>query len=131
MVHVVTKLIFFLVAENGKCSDGGDELIVAEGFESRNGSGCGAKGKGEGKAKIGIARLRKMQKARTENESALPGWAERILIAEGDIQIIVVRGGASRGKRSLLNERVARYVAIGGGAKKPMRRVRLSPVEAK
>ncbi len=38
VAHVVAKLIFFLVAQDGKCSDGSDELIVAERFEARDGA---------------------------------------------------------------------------------------------
>jgi hypothetical protein len=36
--HIITKLIFFLVAQNRKSGDGSDELIVAEGFEAGDGA---------------------------------------------------------------------------------------------
>src|SRR6202040_1333984 len=37
--NVVAELIFLLVAQYGERRDGGDELIVAEGFEARDGAG--------------------------------------------------------------------------------------------
>ena len=36
--NVVVELIFLLVAKDGKRGDGGDELIVAKGFEAGNGA---------------------------------------------------------------------------------------------
>src|SRR5260370_18627432 len=36
MTDVIAKLIFFLVAQDGKSGDGSDELIVTEGFEAGN-----------------------------------------------------------------------------------------------
>src|SRR5260370_11419472 len=38
VTYVLAKLIFFLVAQDRKCSDGSDELIVAERFEAGDGA---------------------------------------------------------------------------------------------
>ena len=66
VADVVTKLIFFLIAQNGKLGDGGDVLIVAEGFKTSDGAGCGGKWKCQSKSQVRIARLGQVQKAGIE-----------------------------------------------------------------
>ena len=72
VTDVVAKLIFFLIAQDGKRGDSGDELIVAKRFESRSGGRSGTERKGESETEIGIARLREMQPAVTQNEGTNP-----------------------------------------------------------
>src|SRR4029077_27896 len=118
---IVTQLVLFLIPKNGKRGDGGDELLVAERFETGSGGRGGTEGKGERETKIGIARLREMEKARAENECANPGRSEGVLIAESQIQVVVVRGGSGGRQSSLLNERVVSGVAIGRSSEEPSR----------
>src|ERR1700721_1662641 len=124
MIHVVAHLIFFLIAQNRKCRDRRNKLIVAERFEPRRGGCRGTERKGEGKAKIGIARLREVDEACSKNKRSNPGGAEGVLIAQSQIQIVVVRGDSCGGKRGLLYERIVSRVTIGSRAKEPMRRTR-------
>ena len=50
--QVITKLIFFLIAQHRKSGDGSDELIVAEGFAAGDGAARGSKWKIECEAEI-------------------------------------------------------------------------------
>src|ERR1035441_1409624 len=52
--YVVTELIFHLVADDGERRDGGHKLVVAVGFESRDGLGGGAERKCQRKSKVSI-----------------------------------------------------------------------------
>src|SRR5579864_5988361 len=71
-----------------------------------------------------------MQTAIAEDERAKPIRAECELVAQDKIEIVVVSRCAGRRKSGLLNEGIVRDVAIGGGAKEPLRTVALIPVEA-
>ena len=52
VAHVVAKLVLFLIAQNGKGSDGRDELIVAKSLETADGLGCRGEGEGQRKSQI-------------------------------------------------------------------------------
>src|SRR5579872_448391 len=71
-----------------------------------------------------------MQTAIAEDERAKPIRTECELVAQDKIEIIVVSRCAGRRKSGLLNEGIVRDVAVGGGAKEPLRTVALIPVEA-
>jgi len=71
MGDVVAKLVFLLVADDGKGGDGGDELIVAERFEAGDGLRGRTERKGESEAEIGIARFGAVEAAGFEVETLL------------------------------------------------------------
>ena len=72
MAHVITELIFFLIAQVGEQGDWRGELIVTKGFEAGDGQGRGTERKRESKAEVRVAALRQMQFAGAESESAQP-----------------------------------------------------------
>src|SRR5271169_5618261 len=80
--YVIAELIFLLIAQNRKSSDGSNELIVAESLESRDGAEGGADGKGQREAKIRIARFGVMEIAGTKCECSKPVGGERVLLAD-------------------------------------------------
>ena len=57
---VVAKLVFLLIAQDWERGNGGDELIVTEGFETGDGAGRGAKWKSERESEMVVARRREM-----------------------------------------------------------------------
>ena len=119
--HVIAHLIFFLISQNGERRDRGDELIVAESFQTRSGRCRGTERKRQRETEIGIARLGQVQTAAAENERGEPIGAEGKLIANRETPVVVVRRGAGGGKRPLLNKRVVRDIAVRGKAQKPLR----------
>src|SRR5579872_6098694 len=85
---VVANLIFLLIAQDGKCCDGGNELIVAECFESGDGLRRSAEGKCQREAEIGVAGFRQMQIADAQSQRSEPGRAENVLLAEHDVEVV-------------------------------------------
>ena len=130
VAQVVAQLIFVLIAQVGEKSDGSGELVVAEGFESGDGQRRHAERKLQRETEIRIARLRQVQQAGVENQSAQPRGTERISIAERRVPVIVVRGQSGGGQRGLLHQRVVREVAVFASAQEPLRFRRLRPVKA-
>src|SRR5579859_2766217 len=130
VADIVAKLVFLLISKHGKCSDGSEELIVSESFEARDGTGRGTKRERQGKAQIRIASLCQMQSTGAKNKRTHPRRAEGVLIADGQIQVVVVRGCTGGRQRRLLHQGIASRKAIECGAQKPLRVRRLRPVEA-
>src|ERR1700720_1655271 len=60
MADVVAELIFILIAQGRKQSDGSGKLIVAEGFKAGDGQGSRTEGERHCKAEIRVTRLREM-----------------------------------------------------------------------
>src|SRR5271168_3814018 len=127
--QVITQLIFFLIAQNGERGDRGNELIVAERFQARGRRRGGTERKRQSESEIGIARLRKVQTAAAECEGTDPSGAKRKLLADGQIQIIVVRGRPGGWQRPLLHQSIAREVAVSGKAQEPLRAIGRMPIE--
>ena len=122
VAYVVAELIFFLIAQVGEKSDGRGELIVAEGFESRNSLRRGAEGKCQRVAQSGIAGLGEMQFADVEYECTQPHGTECVSVADDRVPVIVMRGQAGGWERGLLHQSVVGEVVVFGGAQKPLRR---------
>ena len=78
MAQIVTQLVFLLVAQIGEKSDGGGELVVAEGLESGDGQRGGTEGKRERETQVGVTRLGEVQQAGVENQIAKPRRTESI-----------------------------------------------------
>src|SRR5580693_1328102 len=129
--HVIAELIFFLGADYRERSNRSHELIVAVGLKSGN----GLRGRGEGErecvTEVGVAGLGEMQSAGTEYEASQPGRAERVGIADDQIHVVVMLLQAGRGQRALLYQGVVGDVIVNCSAKKPLRLLRLRPVEAR
>src|SRR5260370_39814966 len=81
MADVIAELIFFLVAQDGKCGDGSDELVVAKGLQARNGAARGSEREIQRKPKMRIARGGQVQPAGVEHKGAKPVPIKRILVA--------------------------------------------------
>lgn len=60
-----------------------------------------------------------MQAARADNEPAEPRGTKDELVAECEVEIVVVSQQASGGQCSLLNKVIVRRVVIDGAAQKP------------
>ena len=71
--YVIAKLIFLLIAQHGKRRNPGDELIVAEGFKSRDRARSRSEWKCQGEALRFISRLRQVQAAGVQHQRAKPG----------------------------------------------------------
>src|SRR5277367_6570010 len=97
VAEVVTYLVFILIAQVGEKRDGSGELVVAEGFKSRDGQGGHAERKLQGEAEIRVARLGQMQQAGIEHQSAEPGRTKCISVAKRRIPVIIVRDQSGRG----------------------------------
>src|ERR1035438_4000487 len=78
VAQIVAHLVFVLIAQVGKKSDGSVKLIVAKSLKAGNGLGRGAERKRQRKTKVRVACLCKVQQTRIENQRANPGWAESI-----------------------------------------------------
>src|SRR5260370_20192417 len=98
VTYVVTELIFLLIAQRRKQSDGRGELIVPESFEAGNRQRGRAEGECQGKAQSRVAGLREMQCAGAHYECAQPSRIERVGVAEDGVPVIVV-GGQSGGRK--------------------------------
>ena len=61
-----------------------------------------------------------MQSAGVEDERAEPVRIERVLVAQNQVEVIVVRSRAGGRQRGLLHHGVAREVAVRGGPQKPV-----------
>ena len=127
---VVADLIFFLIAQDGKSRDGRDELVIAERLESGNSLGCGTEGKRQGEAEIGVAGLRQVEIANAQRERSEPRRAENILLAQHDVEVVGMRGGADGRKCGLLDERVVGDVGVNARAQEPGGVRRLRPIES-
>src|SRR5258708_2305220 len=80
--HVVTKLILALIAPDRKCSDAGNELIVAERFKSRRSDRGRAKRKSQRQAKVRVSVFGMMKVAGLEDQIAQPLRIELKLIVD-------------------------------------------------
>ena len=85
MAEIVTELIFFLIAQDGKRGDSGSEGIVTVRVKTGDSLIRDAKGKLQGEAKIIVARFRVVQTAGAEAEAANPGRREGELVVERKI----------------------------------------------
>src|ERR1700688_2644770 len=101
---VVAKLVFLLIAGDGKRGDDGSELVVAKSFET----GCGVKicaeRKSESQAEIGVAILDMVKIAGFQCEPAGPGRGKAKLLAEEEVVVIRSGGRAGGRKSGLLDE---------------------------
>src|SRR5258707_4910133 len=80
--HVVTKLILALIAPDRKCSDTGNELIVAERFKSRRSDRGRAKRKSERQANVRVSVFGMMKVAGLKNQISQPVQIELKLIID-------------------------------------------------
>jgi hypothetical protein len=67
-----------------------------------------------------IARGSEVQAAGVEDEGANPVGIKCVLLADNQVEVIVVRRGAGGGKRGLLHHGVARDVTVRRGPEKPV-----------
>ena len=88
MPHIISKLIFLLVAQDGKIGNRGHELIVAKGLEARDGLRGGTERESQGVPKIRIARFRVMKAPGIKCERAKPRGTEGELLVQKQIQVI-------------------------------------------
>ena len=116
MAHIVAKLVFLLISKHWKRSDSGDELIVSKCLKAGNRAGRRTERERERKTEILIARLRQVQSARPKYQRGHPVGAERVLIADHQIQIVIVRSCSRGRQRGLLDQGIAGDVAIGSGS---------------
>ena len=129
VAHVVAELVLLLVAQGGKERDGRSELIVSIRLISADGKRRTAEGKRQGEAEIRIALLRQMQGSGIQHQAAQPVRTEGELIGDDRVGVVVVRGQSGGRQSSLLHQRVAREVAVGRCAQKPVRALRLRPIQ--
>src|SRR5260370_35142572 len=94
MADVRAELIFFMGAQNGKSSDGRDELVVAKGLQARNGAARGSEREIQRKPKMRIARGGQVQPAGVEHKGAKPVPIKRILVANNQVETIDLRSGS-------------------------------------
>src|SRR5580704_13743354 len=71
-----------------------------------------------------------MQSTGVEYETSQPGWTERVLVADHHVHVVVMLLETGRWQGSLLHQSITRDVVIDSGAQKPLRLLRLRPVEA-
>ena len=72
-----------------------------------------------------------MQDAGAKDERAEPIGAEEELIADGKVQVVVMRGRTGGRKCRLLDQRVVRDVTVRRAAQKPLRALGLLPIDSK
>src|SRR5260221_12370102 len=127
--YVIAKLVFLLISQHGKRGNSGDELIVAVSFKSRDRAGGRGERKCQRKALRFVTRLRQVQAAGVQYKSPKPILRKRILLAEHQAEVVVVRGHTRGWQRSLLHQSVVLRVSVQGAAQEPVRIIRLRPVE--
>src|SRR6202050_4910783 len=130
MGYIVAELIFLLIAQHRECSNGSQELVVAERLQTRYGSGRGREGKRKRKAEVRVARFGEVQSARAEHQRSNPSRAPRKLIADNQVHVVVVRLSPSGRQSGLLHPGVVRNVVVDGRTQEPLRARRLRPIKS-
>ncbi len=95
--HIVSKLVFLLIANHRKRGDGSNKLVVAVGFETGDGLRSGAERKRQGKAEVSITVCRTVQITGAKSEISHPRRAEGKGVADDAVLIIGVRYSAGGG----------------------------------
>src|ERR1019366_7153073 len=129
VAQVVPNLVFVLITQRRKQSDGSGELVVAKSFEAGNGQRGRAEGKRQRKAEIRVACLGKVQQAGIDDQIVEPRRTERIRIAEHRVRVIVMGGQSGGGQSCLRYQSIVGDVAVLRGAQEPLRLRRLRPVK--
>ncbi len=129
--NIVAELIFLLVALDREICNGGGELIVAEGFQSRSREETHGKRKVESFADHGVSEFGVMEPAGFQRERAKPGWQELKLVVQEKVVVVRIGRGAGGGQSALLEEIVLRAIAIKGAANEPLRAQGLRPIGAR
>jgi hypothetical protein len=115
------KLIFLLVTFDGKGSDCGYKLVVAEGLETARCESGSAERERQSKAQIAVAQFVVIEERHLGSRGADPVLGPQKIVTYQDIVVVRIRRETSRLHRALLNQIVLCLVAIDRRAKEPAR----------
>src|SRR6185312_2641040 len=130
MAQVIAQLVLLLIAQHWECSNGGEELVVAESLETGNSLGRRTEGEGKRESQVLVAGVRMVQGAGADTQTAQPIRTERVAVIKHHVAILRAGRGSGRRQGALLHVVVIGRVVVYGSAQKPARFCVLRPIEA-